>query len=738
MKILRRIALCLCLVFSASILWACGKEDAKITEIYFKEGSVVVEVEQFSNFSTKDIIVIAKYDDGTEKEVSDVTFEGISTDTIGEKTLKATYKGFTCEIIITVVEAPFARNYYVAGIQEPEFVVELTANKKVNTYTDQLQNTGNKGFVDISRLHKVGNDNPFKFSPVLKIEEFDSVDDYDEIDSGYPIAADVYMKEAEGSTYQLLTTNLATFVSIDADAHEFQFTDAAEGKFFKIAVRPDFEIIPGDDGDYEQAIDNQNNRFKSVEFEFKVVDGYNVYNAADLSIVDNSNDENKWAGLKSAEMIAKSRTTKAAILQGNIVIEKEDIPSIHFYSANDPEFGSIAGKMDNEDHYVARGVVYKRVIADKDSFKMEGNYFTISLDEDFPLITVPMESLGQEEVLTPSTTLFAFIDDYTEYRDFVEANQNSVEKGIVDSEEETCEINNVSFMGNNNKNEKTARNEAGMTCYKTENVNFTIDNCLSQAWYIAHYLEGSSYSGDNVTHTLKNCTSFDSYNTLMYIEGARNVVIENSWLIGAGGPVMICDEAIADIDYNNDDDTDDEGEIFKFKTNVLVKNSKLESWVVGTEAWFDQMHARDLAAQIKQMDQIIREPFSMDPNVEKKGIGLTILDDDTKSKMNIVAVYKSTTVTNPTKYCQIDGSFNVEGFNYGLDFSYAELQLLPKNQHALQTFSGALLSADGETVTVPIGSTKPADFVTRINEADKYIATYLFNGMGAVFGAAKP
>ena len=751
MKIFKRIMLSICLVFSATMFWACGKEDAKVTEIYFKEGTVNTSVEQFDEYSTRGIIIVVKYSDGTEKEItSGVSYSQISTNSYGEKTLTATYEGVKCETTITVTPFDGERPYYVTGVFQPDFIETFAKKSSTkNEYDDQLNATkvvnGEtkekvKGFKETGKSYKVGNDNPFKFSPTISVIFFDEDRDSDPKFSAFPIAADVY--KHNGTSYQLISAaDLADYVTINADLHTFQFTDLAakqdENKF-KIEVRPDFEVIEGD-GRY--AVDTAKNRLNSVSFEFEVVDGYNVYNAKELSVIDNSNDNGKWTSIKSANGLVNVNPN-AVILHNDIDLASKDIPSVHFYSDTNNEgyqgedLAKVKGLMINEDNYVEKGIVYKRVIQEGGSFTLEGNYHTISA-QNLPLV---YDEGCEEAIAVVCTTLFGFIDNYTEYRDFQGDDRTRVDIGRVEEENENCLINNVAFIGNSKKDETTG--PAGLCCYKTENVNFEMNNCLSQAWYISHFFEGSSLSGNGVTQKLVNCTSFDSFNTILYCQGARNVIIEDSYLIGAGGPVMICDEEVDEYDFNNDGDKTDEGEIIKHETNVTSINSKLESWLVGEESWFIQTGAGILFSQIKAMESSIAS-----------GTGLSIVNG--QAKTNVISVFKSTKHIGDalTSYLPINGSFNVDAKNpeeddyeFGLDFSYAERALIPLGVHALQTFTGALISGDATpekplpSVMLPIGY-READaqeiFMKRIADAKDYLGIYVANGMGAVLGASK-
>ena len=747
MKILKRIMLCLCLFFSSTILWACGKEDAKITGIYFKEGSVDTEVEQFSEYSTSNIKVIAKYDDGTEKEISGVSFQNISTNSTGEQTLKANYEGFSCEISINVTPFAGERPYYITAIKSPSFVsvFEEKSNTE-NEYTNQIAADAaskTKGFVKTGDSYKVGNDNPFKFSPSISVEWFDYNKDPEDIHS-YPISADVY--KHNGTSYELISADdLADYATIDANLHTFKFGDDVTGKF-KIEVRPDFDVIIDEDEDLsdgEQALNG--NQFISIPFEFEVVDGWNVYNAKELSIVDNSNDEGKWTDIKQAAGLV-NKTTNAVILHNDIDITTNDIPSVHIFSDTNTDgyqgadLEKVKGYFINEDGYDTLSLVYKRVIPNGGEFTIEGNYYTISA-ENLPLVNNP--EWEASDVAVVCTALFGFIDNEAVTQDI----------GAIDTTEEDCYINNVSFMGNSKKAETTG--PAGMCCYKTENVNFTMDNCLSQAWYIAHFFEGSSLGGGlkdltdssvQPTHKLINCTTFDSYNTIMYCQGARNVIIEDSFLIGAGGPVMICDEETDEYDK-----TGGGKDIYNYPTNVKVKNSKLQSYIVGTESWFIWANAGSIVANMQAMNLLL--------NTHNNSI--VSKNTDGVDAINLIAVFKDSDAAGIAE-CNINSSFNdiTENGNLGLALSTEE--------DAIDITRNEFITQISQQITAANSGKKPEEIKELIEETlgkmailqdfkngsfkvpgDKgylldptsgasftpgYLNIHLFNGMAAILG----
>lgn len=792
MKFFKHILFSLCLVCSLSILWACNKTDSKITEINIEENSVTLTVEQYSDFSYENIVVKAKYDDGSEKVLDNVTFTQIDTQVVGPQTLTATYDKFTDDITITVTAFTGVRDYYIDAIKSPHFVsVFNTYSNTENTYTDQLKqvlNTGDTkaGFINTnggSYIYKVGDDNNFKFSPTISVSYFNEDKDPADI-TNFPIHLDLYLYNTTSHEYEKVDNNLY-LDSFDKNNHTMDFNTAAIGKQFKIAVRPDFDLIIGTDNfssDSPTVVDSVNNTFKPITFEIEVIDAYNVYTAADLSVIDNcdarienKDSEDKFDGTYSVNgkwstdnntknfyNKAVSDATNGIVLHDDINITQNDIPSVHFYSStntdgyNDTDLKPLLGKMINDDNYTTLGIVYKRVIKDGQTFNFEGNYWTISV-KDLPLVKDVTDAGTADEAIVVCTTLFGFIDENTEFRDFESNKQTAVDIGYFDNNEETCNINNVSFYGNSNKSEQVNSAEAGLCCYKTENVNFNMTNCLSQKWYIAHFFEGSSLTGDGVTHKLTDCTSFDSFNCLLYAQGARNVVLENCIMIGAGGPVMICDEETDNYDFNGDkkyettehsynyahnfnlasNPTATLSEVIPHTTNVTTKDCILESWVVGTEAWFTQFKAGSIVSSLQAKDDLIKTNGGTICDTNKDGF----------SVINIIAVFKSSSVAGLSTVT-IDGTFKDISENTNKELLYSQcLDVSPEHTQSLYNSTiQSLNSADKDiptylanAVMLECSNGKTAVPLTSewiVNPTGTfesgYLNVYLFNGMGAV------
>lgn len=569
-------------------------------------------IEVYEEFESGKMVRLYK---GVDYEVT-----ALDTTTLGEKTI--TFTKISDNTIKKEVRIQVISGYTTTSFTAPSFVTLYNSNKaNQNTY-DKTGSTGIKGFTETNKTYIVGSANPFVFAPIMlakPVGEEKSI-----IVSDYSISAKVYIKN--GTDYSELTgEDLAKYVSINETSKTFQFTELANGKEFKIEVTPE----------------NGSSDFL-VTFEFKVINGYNVYNADDLSVVDNTNMGDKWNTLKSTNKISTDLNISAVILHNDISIRKENLPENHFYkegdvvndialNKNDIDYDRALGSLkDSGSVKDPIGAIYTRTLKAGETFTMEGNYFKISI-QDMPLIVRGDGKVSEtlDKAITTHTTLFRFIP---------EKNQN----GDFAGDYTTTNINNVAFYGNSKKSEIPALS-GGMMCMKADSTNLNLSNCLSQAWFISFMIEGNNDYADNIQAKFYKTNAYDAYNTLLYVWAGRNVVLEECKFIGAGGPVMIVDHV------DNNENTGEGGYI----SNVTNKNSTLESWVAGTEGWFVTYGATALVTQMSAFDAMFRP------------MGITITKD---GKLNLISVYKSGSAEGLTN-SQIRGSFSDVDCSYSMKFN---------------------------------------------------------------------
>ena len=622
-KILGAIILAICLMFSGIALTACGED--KIEKIESATG-VQTTIAVGEQYDTSRITVTVKYASGKTQKIgnSELTFSQINTDEIGDKVLVISYGELIYNVTVHVLNEEDIKNYFIIGYDDPAFVTAWEANSQAQNTFDKTGSNGKKGFAVTGNQYLVGNDNPFVYAPIMHAM-FD--DNTARTVKKYRAEYNIYLVEDEQSTL-LEGDDIADYVTVDSLAHTLQFTDTAIGKTFYISVLP--ENITADEADIISA----------STFTFKVVDGYNVYTAADLSILDNQNVNGKWTALKE-ETGMTGIDANALILQNDISIEAKDVPSVHFYTEEevhgDTDADRAVGSLkDYANEYLGR-IYYRRI--NSGTFKIEGNYFQISA-QNLPLVVREWGEITEVgKSMTTHTVVFDLSGDKTGTNDV------------------NYELNNISFYGNTKKTEDAILS-GGALMLKKEDAHLTAYNNLVQCWFITYFgNEGGDESGnyENIaknTMDINMCNVFDAYNTLVYNYGGV-LNINDSILIGAGGPVMICDHV------GNNSTTGEGGTI----SQVTTTNSILESYVVGTEGWFNGYEGAGTYAGILKALDACYEDYNV-----------TVLDEG-KTKLNFVAVYKSSSAQGITA-SNIRGTFAVNDYVEEKQSLIAKLQAI--------------------------------------------------------------
>lgn len=667
-----------------------------VTSISIKSG-VADSVYVGETLDVSGLVLTVTFKSGATQDItSGFNVTNISTTTEGQQTLYVSYEGKQTSKTIDVV-----KSFTVVGYSNPTLATSYLGRTQ-NTFT-QTGSTGDKGFTDLTAEYVVGDDNAFVYQPILMVKYSDnSTQELTEFDADI----NVYIYNTATNSYTLLTTNLSQYVTVNSTTHTFTFTSSALTEKFKI------EMLPANLSTEEA------NKISASVFEFRVVDGWNAYTAKDVSLIDNVNALEKWTTYKTQNNISLTANINAIILHNNISITDDDIPEEHFLtdadiSQTDSDYESALGSL-RDSLNGDLGLIYQRQIANGQTFTLHGNYFQLSV-QDLSLIV--RESV--DGVLKINET-GGGITTHTALFGFVGSTETSEVSSVV--------LNNVAFFGNTKKSDNATLSGGVLFC-KAKTVSFTAYNNLSQCWFISYMIENNTdYAQQNTHITFNKVNCFDAYNTMLYIWSGYDVNILNSVMIGAGGPIMICDHV------DNNESTGEGGYI----TNVKVTSSTLESYIAGTEGWFETYQGSGaLVGMIKAMDALIK-PYR------------NTLLDSSGNKVNLIAIYKSGSAQGLTTSA-IRGSFvdtNQEKFTNGLDLSStaiastkqqiiktladqgmssAEIQTALGQMAILQTFNGAVgVPGTSNWLVTPDQTT--------FESAEKYLGVYLFNGMGAVLG----
>lgn len=642
-KILVSVLAIMCFGF---VLSAC---KPKIENAQVKNGTLATTIAKGEELDTSKTIVIVNYSDSSTKEVEskDLTFGEIDINIVGTQKLKITFEDYSFEVPIKVV-ATEADVSTITSLNS-RLLNEFNANKSIREDNKEME------FIDRTQILQVGDDNPFNFRLFASGIDGAGV----RRTNITRVRTNVKIEEKPGSNYVELTgDNLNSIVEIDTVNTTLDFKESAIGKTYRVTVS-----AVNVDEDYLE----EGGATTSFTTELQVVDGYNVYNAKDLSLYDNVHSS--YDAIKPT-----TQDVKALILQDNITITKDDVRKDAFWSESSPNYsGSLSNYTDQtvigSPIDTSEDGIYHRTLADGETFNFLGNYFTIDA-KSFPKMVLEFANpdngvnVEKSEYMTAHLSLF--------YNDALASNPNA----------STVNWSNIHFVGNGELNAKP-ENSGAIILSKAKVVNFNATNNITHYFYMTNFFSYEEpLRADQGNNVLLNCKAFKSYQTLIYTWGVKNLKIVNCELRDAGGPVMIADHC-------KQDDNDTTGTT-GYTSSIDIINSILESKVTGKEPWFTVYGAGELFGQLTMADQLFTgidpqgKPNGLPQNPVTMTAGYANDNGTLVPKVNFVAVMKSGSVQGLSSkrikgyirvfetqldYDKFYSAENPEKTTYGLDMS---------------------------------------------------------------------
>lgn len=720
----------------------------------------------YTGFSAK-----AKYADGTEVTLGndDVTFNLSAVDftTTGEKYLPFSFQGKTNYVIFSIIESTQISAF------KSDVVTDFANNTKADTETEK---------------------NPF----MVKGDNADSyyVGDYNDFD--FRIAGKGYIFDEENvDVTEKTIKNIATTTKVEklttAEPKTYtELTDAEYDLYFdKIsdingvlnfspdAINNEFRITISSKYFDENYGDQDDFKFTHV---VKVVSGYNVYDVKGLSLLDNSNKDNNehygWDKIKTQEEIALSNNINSLILHNDIQIKDSDIPSNLFWSqaevndmtpaqreqTNLPIVGSLKDR-------ASLAVFNRKVSGD---FKVYGNYYTIDSSLISKCVLDNSWDCTDPDCVTPHGVKHDAnvpLDDNNtkpegEVAITIHSNLIFMEPMNNASAFKNVDFTNVSFLGNGARSNRSIYS-GGHILFKSQGVKLTMNNCVHKDYFIGYFVnkyDGVQHSEEDLSSfRFENCNGSNSFNTLFYVYGARDVKIVNSIFSSAGGPGMIIDHVDGDEDRADGKplvDPDIPGKLnYKgFPSFVEIINSTVESYVTGNEPWFTTYPvAKGLFTGLTPANALFTNAnlFTQTAGLNKTATFMQTYGE-IPNAINVVAVMKVNDVEDAVggeiyggvviKSSESDTSahgLNMQGKDGGL--SQKAMATLQGDGSGIPYFES---HKTGSYVNVGLDekTQQPIDGLFDINldvNGDKtyesfadgdYVNVYLHIGMGAVFG----
>lgn len=524
------------------------------------------------------LTVKVTYEEGEPQYVTTgFTAASVDMSTVGTKTVKVTfldpingeeeYVNLTVNVVKRERVIQFAHDIdTIASFNNDNG--EATQNPEASGFSGHFS-LGGKTYV-------IGDDNEFKMVPTMKV----SVDGVPTSRTSYYMDVTIEV-EVEGSYVTLTRTAVSeTKSTYSLDGKTLATVDTYNGLYkfeepiakVRITVLPSATHYTGDTAKVP------------VTLEATVIDAYNVHNAKQLSVIENNPYRTDWNALKTEWGVA-GIDPAGIVLHSDIKVTYKDVPASFFYDAEHAVqyYNTATGEVRNYSEIAGmkylkdRTYVYQRT-GNKD-FVIEGNFFTVNT-ADFPLIASPSIFENKDKTYGSdysNSALFCF-ETYDEdvYGDWA----NGMEPAEADVPDVT--FNNVEFVGNAGRDcwviqsvdgtNIGADNElvtaGGLILVKSARyTHTTFNNVNSQCFFINYFAE---YHGDLDLNDVK---CYDAYQSAIFVWGDSILNVHNTFMNGAGGPVIMPQSINVDGTYYN-------------PVVTVTGVGNIETHLGGQEAWF--------------------------------------------------------------------------------------------------------------------------------------------------------
>ena len=547
-------------------------------------------------------------------------------------------------------------------------------------------------FVDLDEIYEVGDDNSVNFMPFFEVYETigSDVHIYDGSTWPYPFTIDVQRKE--GNTY------------VEADESEYEIVD-------RLKCDIDFSQSAAEaNGQYKisitlNGVEEETPGELTVEYEVKVIDGYNVTNEFELSYLDTTTEtrheqhiapkgvDNPWGHgvdkdyyinypeFKKLHNLKTNYFPKSLVLQKDMNLGVGNLPAEFFYDMGE----AVEKGWSSEEKFKAVGslkdyaYLYKQSRADgdpsstslhcEDDFcvSLSGNYFTL----DYSRIPLVKRTDGKPTELLKKTESHAKLFGL-DTGNFALKNLSMIgNASCARGEEETYLAGGLGgFDLHYYAKELTVTNVLAHSCYMTFlNDEAAVPKKDGHGNYI------------DMTLTLNDCKLTDNYNCFIYNFGG-DVICNNSTFVGSGGPVLIQDHRIINKDVDDGtngkfDGYDANGnfEVYWYKPTVEFNDCDIQNYVYGEEAWFTSFEiAGQMIPLIKPLSDYLANgspdklTFLFNENKEGRySAGQTPDEIKSEGLMNFIVVNKGV-AEDATQDTPVDGTVIFRENNNVVDY----------------------------------------------------------------------
>ncbi|MBQ7389645.1 MAG: bacterial Ig-like domain-containing protein [Clostridia bacterium] len=526
------------------------------------------------------------------------------TDEVNNETAGATFQ-------VTVIEAKPT----VTQFEKPGSLTSFDSDNK-NAGTLNYGDTGFSGqFLNGGKLYTIGDDNEFRLNPLFSVLDNGSPKSL----SSYYTDVDIYYHD--GSEYVLLEKTQdpqkPTMVSYYLGSELFAVVDTYNGlySFKAVAEKIKISVLPSD----EYYILNNTN---PLVLEARVIDAYNVYEAWQLAVIDNYTGRDDWNAFKADKGLT-GVSPAGIVIHNDIHISASDVPAsffnvskkdVTYYKIVDGEVVDTSVAPEGTKYLIDGTFIYRRT--GSSDFVIEGNFFAIDT-RNFPLIASP--------AVFDADLDLDYGDDYSNATLFMFEAISSNWTPVAVPE---ISIENITFIGNASRDNwvdgETDGNlvtAGGLILLKSARYASTaMTNTVNNSFFIAYFPD---YSG---TLSVTDSKCYDSYQNSAFVWADSTLNIENSYINGSGGPVIISQSVKENVN----------GTESYYSPVTTVNGSVIETHVTGEEVWFKAVGATGIVGNIKALGGGLDQLVSTVTGAMGNTVNATWVDS--QGKMNIKAI----------------------------------------------------------------------------------------------------
>lgn len=645
--------LAIMLVVSCLSFVACDNTpDVKVTSISVKEGTLPTTVKQDTVIDYNKVIVVVKFSDGTTKELAVTSngfkYQAVDTSVAGKATFKVTYADQETTVEVTV-EAVEKNIYSVTEFSNTEGYKMYEVNKA------EQSNKENEFYVK-DAPYAVGSVNGYVCNPkVIAVDIMSGNDDEVELKN----VKTTYELFEDGSTTALTGDNLTKYLA-KVDNNVYYFTPAANDKQFRLKITLSEE--------YDTILDTP-----YIEQTIKVVDGYNVYDAKGLSVLDNINNI-AWAEIKDTKLawddqkLTDYAGVKQVILHDEIVVAKKDLPAKYFWTKNDEavnggiSYADALSRLPENMKHLLDGSLKEtswgeawednsgrqRGLYASNGIGLNGNYMQVSYEDG-----LVVDDKGN--VTAPNGGIYIAWDfnDSAKNSGYAEPHYSFVAYKNVDETGANGNriVQNVLFVGKTGKTDNTNLPAAIMMFHNSMTENkATLDNIVANSWFANVELN------NRTVLDISNCKWYSSFSQMVYGYYAKEINVTNSEMKRSGGPLFILQSATSD---RGEDSIANESTVLN-----IDSTANMESWLSGREAWFaiNTKEAMSMVNQLMMLSKIVDNTagtsfFKMDGELAKSNVIAVLIPKPADAFDNQSALHGKITV-GTNSYGMDDATFN--------------------------------------------------------------------------------